>query len=290
MTEQQPLFGLEQFKREIPVLDHGFVELIDTMGSDASIECAARVSYNGDGEVRKYKETRALLRYMMRHNHSSPYEMAEIVLHVKLPIFVERQWIRHRTASINELSARYSELPEEYYVPELNQVCYQSTDNKQGRSGPLDIEEAGQFQDSCRFNARDAFDEYHNHLKLGIAKETARINLPLSTYTRKYWKMDANNLMHFMKLRLDPHAQWEIRQYAEVIFRIFKAWLPITAEAFIDYRLEAVTLSRMEVKAFKLFMRTASDSQLKLVQDALLFEGCSKREIAEFNDLFVWRN
>lgn len=284
MTEQQPLFGLEQFKRQVQVLDHGFIELVDTMGSDESIEKAARVSYNGDGQIRRRVETRALLRYMLKHRHTSPFEMAEIILHVKLPIFVERQWIRHRTASVNELSARYSELPEEYYVPTTDQICYQSSDNKQGRAGPVNPDEAQGFQDSCRDQAVEAFSYYHNHLEVGIAKETSRINLPLSTYTRKYWKMDVNNLMHFMKLRLDPHAQWEIRQYAEAIFKIFQVWLPITAEAFVDYQLKAVTFSRMEMKTLRLLMTTLSPAQEALVTDSLKAEGCSSREIKEFND------
>jgi len=290
-SEQAVLFNpLDAFMgRRVKVLDHGFIELVDTMGTDAAIEKAARVSYSGDGEVRKISETRALLRYMMKHGHTSPFELAEIVLHVKLPIFVERQWIRHRTASTNELSARYSELPEEFYVPDVKQVCYQSTANKQGREGPIDIEQAQAFQESCRDNAGEAFNYYHNHLEVGIAKETARINLPLSVYTRKYWKMDAGNLMHFMKLRCDPHAQWEIRQYANVIFDIFKAWLPVTAEAFVDYKRDALTLSRMEVNALKRLMGTLSPQQKYLLADALTTEGCGVREQVEFNNVFKYK-
>jgi thymidylate synthase (FAD) len=234
-----------QVTRE-PVLDHGFVELLDLMGDDKAIEDAARVSY-GEG-TRKVNETRGLIRYLLRHKHTSPFEAIEIKLRVKLPIFVERQWARHRTAHWNEISARYSELPEEYYVPDYDQICYQSTDNKQGRSGPVEPEVAASFEADLINGCDTAFTHYHLALNEGgIARETARIGLPLGTYTEKIWKIDGKNLLGFLALRCDHHAQWEIRQYANVIAKIVEVWCPLLWQAFVDYWLEAVTVSRMEL-------------------------------------------
>jgi thymidylate synthase (FAD) len=228
-----------------PVLDHGFVELVDLMGDDQAIEDAARVSY-GEG-TRKVNETRGLLRYLVRHKHTSPLEAIEIKLRVKLPIFVERQWARHRTAHWNEISARYSELPEEFYIPDYDQICYQSTDNKQGRSGPVEEGLAKTFREELLLGCSDRFQDYKQHCEEGIARETTRIGLPLGTYTEKIWKIDGKNLLGFLALRCDHHAQWEIRQYANVIAKIVEVWCPLLWQAFVDYWLEAVTVSRMEL-------------------------------------------
>ncbi len=229
----------------IPVLDHGHVTLVDVMGGDERVEQVARLSYQKG--TRKVSETRGLLRYLLRHKHTSPFEQAVITLDIKLPIFVARQLIRHRTQSLNELSGRYSELPEEFYVPDRAQICYQATDNKQGRSGPLHEDEARQLQQQLYDEATESFQSYHQFLEAGVSRETARINLPLSTYTQWCTTMNLHNLLHMLALRLDPHAQWECRMYAEAIARIVKDWVPITWEAFEDFVLEAETFSKQEL-------------------------------------------
>lgn len=242
---------LTKYADPIPVLDHGGVKLLDVMGGDYAIVQSARVSYGHELDDANQRDARRLIRYMMKHHHGTPFESCEIKLWVHLPIFVERQWARHRTAHWNELSGRYSELPEEFYVPPPEQVCYQSGENKQGRSGPLEPTVANHHRSNMRALCGDAFAGYHNLLEVGIAKETARLGLPVSTYTTKVWKVDLRNLLGFLLLRLDPHAQWEIRQYAEVIWTIVQDWVPLAAEAFRDYELEAITLSRQEVAALR---------------------------------------
>jgi len=227
-------------------LDKGFIRLVDKMGDDSSIVQAARVSY-GQG-AKTPEEDRNLIRYLMRNKHTSPFEMVEFKFHVKAPIFVFRQWQRHRAASINECSLRYTEAKDEYYVPEINQICYQSKDNKQGRAMPLDDEEASFFKTQFQLESNVAFDRYNIKLNRGMAKELARINLPLSTYSEMYWKMDLHNLFHFLKLRLHPYAQYEIRVYAQAILDIIKPIVPISCEAFEDYILNAQNLSGQEVK------------------------------------------
>jgi thymidylate synthase (FAD) len=282
---------LARFVEPQRVLDHGFVQLIDVMGDDAAIEEAARVSYQQG--TRTTSDRRALIRYMMRHQHTSPFEAAEIKLRVKLPIFVERQWARTRTASWNEVSARYSELPEEFYVPEAVQVCHQSRISKQGRAEPLDKEDADRFRDGLTNASSDAFLRYQAALEEDVARETARIGLPLGTYTEKVWKIDGHNLLHFLALRLSLHAQWEIRQYAQAIAEIVKMWLPLTWEAFVDYRLEAVTLSRMEVEVVsRIVSAWASESPLspvvrKTVRLMCSSVGTSDREANEFVKRFL---
>jgi thymidylate synthase (FAD) len=276
---------LAKHKEPVPVLDHGFVRLVDVMGSDEDIEAAARISYQKG--TRKVSETRGLIRYLVSHRHTSPLEMVELKLHVKLPIFVERQWVRHRMASLNEISARYSELPEEYYVPDMQDVCYQSTDNKQGRAGQVDEDIAKGFQDAVIETGREAFQAYRASLELGIARETARIGLPLGTYTEKIWKIDGHNLLHFLSLRMDPHAQKEIREYAYVVGEIIRDWLPLVWEAFVDYRLEAVTFSRMEMVVLRgMVDKWAADNHGAMHERALpgvlLGAGCTKREVAAF--------
>ncbi len=237
----------------IPVLDHGFVRVIDYMGDDAAIVQAARVSY-GRG-TRAANEDRGLIRYLMRHRHSTPFEMCEIKYHVKLPIFVARQWIRHRTANVNEYSARYSILDREFYIPRPEHLAAQSSSNRQGRGEVLDGEEAARVLHLLRGDAAQTHDHYAEMLnegadgealdpsRQGLARELARMNLTLNTYTQWYWKADLQNLLHFLALRADSHAQYEIRAYAEAMLRTVAAWVPMAFEAFRDYRMGAVTLS-----------------------------------------------
>ena len=237
----------------IPILDHGFVRVIDYMGDDAAIVQAARVSY-GRG-TKRVSEDAGLIRYLMRHRHSTPFEMCEIKYHVKLPIFVARQWIRHRTANVNEYSARYSILDKEFYIPAPEHLAAQSAVNRQGRGTVLQGEEAEEVLRLLRDDASRNYDHYAAMLnedasgaavdpgRQGLARELARMNLTLNTYTQWYWKTDLHNLFHFLSLRADPHAQYEIRIYAEAMLRTVDAWVPIAAAAFRDYRLGAVTLS-----------------------------------------------
>lgn len=213
-----------------PVLDHGFVRVIDAMGSDMAIVQAARVSY-GDG-TKTVRENKKLIAYLMRNEHLSPFEMAEIKVHVKAPIFVARQWVRHRTASWNEVSARYSEMPEEFYVPSTAAVAAQSTNNKQGRGEPLDHEAALAAASDIRNASGTAYAYYESLLRMGVARELARMVLPVNLYTEWYWKTDLRNLLHFIKLRTDEHAQYEIREYAKVLEKIVELWVPWTHAAF----------------------------------------------------------
>ncbi|MCS6890497.1 MAG: FAD-dependent thymidylate synthase [Rhodovarius sp.] len=247
--------GLEALLfRPIPVLDHGFIRVIDYMGDDAAVVQAARVSY-GRG-TRAANEDRGLIRYLMRHRHTTPFEMCEIKCHVKLPIFVARQWIRHRTANVNEYSARYSVLDREFYIPEARHLAAQSETNRQGRGEVLEGPEAARVLALLREDAERCYDHYLEMLneeeeggrprdpsRRGLARELARMNLTLNTYTQWYWKIDLHNLLHFLSLRADPHAQYEIRAYAEALLGIVRAWVPLTYEAFQDYRLGAVTFS-----------------------------------------------
>ena len=238
----------------IPLLDHGFVRIVDYMGDDGAIVQAARVSY-GRG-TRRVSDDRGLIRYLMRNRHTTPFEMCEIKLHVKLPIFVARQWIRHRTASVNEYSARYSILDREFYIPDAEVISTQSNSNRQGRGEQLSAIDADRVQNLLREDAHRAHNHYEELLnenslgetldteRTGLARELARINLSLNYYTQWYWKIDLHNLLNFLALRADAHAQYEIRVYAEAILdEIVKRWTPLTYEAFCDYRLNALTLS-----------------------------------------------
>ncbi|MEO1469890.1 MAG: FAD-dependent thymidylate synthase [Pseudomonadota bacterium] len=231
--------------RAIPVLDHGFVRVIDYMGDDAAVVQAARVSY-GRG-TRTARDDAGLIRYLMRHWHSTPFEMCELKLHVKLPIFVARQWIRHRTANVNEISARYSILDREFYVPAPEHMAVQSATNRQGRGAVLEAEAAGAVRAVMAEEAGRAYDRYEELMDgeagPGLARELARMTLPASIYTQWYWKTDLHNLLHFLRLRADAHAQYEIRAYAEAIGGIVEAWVPATWAAFRDHRLEAVQFS-----------------------------------------------
>ncbi len=237
----------------IPVLDHGFLRVIDYMGDDAAIVQAARVSY-GRG-TKRVSEDAGLIRYLMRHRHSTPFEMCEIKLHVKLPIFVARQWIRHRMANVNEYSARYSVLEREFYLPAPEHLAAQSAVNRQGRGAVLSGDEAAAVMDLLRGDATRTYDHYLEMLnedeaggardpsRQGLARELARMNLTLNTYTQWYWKSDLHNLFHFLALRADPHAQYEIRAYADAMLTVVAAWVPAAFAAFQDYRMGAVTLS-----------------------------------------------
>lgn len=253
-TRRPTVPGLEALLfQAIPVLDHGFVRVVDYMGDDAAVVQAARVSY-GRG-TRAANEDRGLIRYLMRHRHSTPFEMCEIKYHVKLPIFVARQWIRHRTANVNEYSARYSILDREFYIPEPAQLAAQSSSNRQGRGAVLEGAEAARVLDLLRDDARRNYDHYVEMLnedeeghpldpsRQGLARELARMNLTLNAYTQWYWKTDLHNLLHFLSLRADAHAQYEIRAYAEAMLETVRAWVPMVFEAFRDYRMGAATLS-----------------------------------------------
>ena len=238
----------------LPVLDHGFVRVIDYMGDDSAVVQAARVSY-GTG-TRKVREDTGLIRYLLRHRHTTPFEMCEIKFHVKLPIFVARQWIRHRTANVNEYSARYSILDNEFYLPAPEHLAAQSTANRQGRGKVLEGAEAARVLDVLRDDAERAHAHYVEMLnedddgeviddsRTGLARELARMNLSLGFYTQWYWKTDLHNLLHFLSLRADNHAQYEIRAYADVMLeKVLKAWVPATYAAFMDYAYGAVSLS-----------------------------------------------
>jgi thymidylate synthase (FAD) len=234
------------------VLDKGFINLIDKMGCDAAIASAARVSYNKQDEIlAEYniaKDTK-LIRYLMRHNHTSPFEMAELKFHVKLPIFVARQWMRHRTGSFNEISARYTQLSSDYYVPDIKRCQFQSHDNKQGSSQDyVDPNIQHLWQDMIYQAMNTANQDYRELVRSDIAKELARIVLPLSQYTEFYWKVDLHNLFHFMLLRSDNHAQFEIREYSKALEKIVKEHFPISYQAWVDYKRDAVTFSKQEME------------------------------------------
>ena len=257
--------GIEKILYQVfPALDHGFVRVVDYMGDDQAVVQAARVSY-GKGTTR-VSEDRGLIRYLMRHRHSTPFEMCEIKLHVKLPMFIARQWIRHRTASINEYSARYSVLDKEFYIPDAKDLAVQSVSNRQGRGGVLSEKDSNEALEMLKRDAEKCFDTYEYLLneksngdiidnnRDGLARELARINLTLNTYTQWYWKTNLHNLMNFIYLRADSHAQYEIRVYADIIYDIMKAWVPITAEAFSSYRSGSIELSAEAMKVIKLLI------------------------------------
>ncbi|MFL2682696.1 MAG: FAD-dependent thymidylate synthase [Alphaproteobacteria bacterium] len=257
--------GIEKILYQVfPALDHGFVRVVDYMGDDQAIVQAARVSY-GKGTSR-VSEDRGLIRYLMRHRHSTPFEMCEIKLHVKLPMFIARQWIRHRTASINEYSARYSVLDKEFYIPEEKDLAVQSKLNKQGRGNILSPKDSEEALFLLKRDAEKSYETYEYLLnennkgevidenRDGLSRELARINLTLNTYTQWYWKTNLHNLMNFIFLRADSHAQYEIRVYADIIYKIMESWVPITAEAFNSYRSGSVELSAEAINVIKLML------------------------------------
>lgn len=274
--------ALEEILYEtLPVLDHGFIRVIDYMGDDTSVVQAARVSY-GKG-TKKSSQDKALIHYLMRHRHTTPFEMCEIKIHVKLPIFVARQWIRHRTASINEYSARYSILSKEFYLPDPSIIAAQSQINKQGREhNTIDAEGTQKVLDILKQDAQKCYDNYRillnedeegkviDESQVGLARELARMNLNLNYYTEWYWKTNLHNLMHFLSLRADSHAQYEIRVYADLLVDILQKWVPTTFEAFEEYRLKGASFSGNAMNLIK-----------SLIQGKkLTFEesGMSKRE------------
>ena len=230
----------------VEVLDYGYIKLVDVMGSDRDICTAARVSYH-ETSTKKVNEDKGLIDHLLRHRHTSPFEMGEMKFEIKLPIFVERQWVRHRTCSMNEMSGRYSEMPEEFYVPEAEAVRAQSKTNKQGREGKLDTEAVSLYREACKENTM-VFEQYREDLGRGVARELARVNLPLGTYTKKVWKMDLHNLFHFLKLRTDSHAQWEIQLYAREIEKFVKANFPWSYASWKNHVKDAVTFSGDELK------------------------------------------
>ncbi len=270
--------GAEALLGEVtPVLDQGFVQVIDYMGDDFDIVQAARVSYGPS--TKRVHNDRGLLRYLMRHRHTTPFEMCEVKFRCKMPIFVARQWIRHRTANVNEMSLRYSRADDTFYVPALEQVTLQSKSNRQGR------EDGGALSRDVRERVRGMMTKRHEELyadycelaeELGIARELARSLLPVSLYTQWIWKIDLHNLMHFLALRLDSHAQYEIRVYAEAMARFTKAWVPLAWEAFTDYRLESTSLSRLELRALGQLLGGVDEAA------AIERAGLKGRELREF--------
>ena len=283
-TRRATVPALEEILYEAkPVLDHGFVRVIDYMGDDGAIVQAARVSY-GKG-TKKVSEDAGLIKYLMRHWHSTPFEMCEIKYHVKLPIFVARQWIRHRTANVNEYSARYSILDKEFYIPQPEHVAAQSTENHQGRGAVLPSDQAHRVLDLLREDAERCYRNYQQMMNLdeagqvadedqsGLARELARMNLTLNYYTQWYWKTDLHNLMHFLRLRADHHAQFEIRAYADTMMESFKRWVPATYAAFAEYRLGAAHVSATGLAIIRRMIKGE-----KVTQEN---SGLSKREWAE---------
>jgi thymidylate synthase (FAD) len=276
----------------IPVLDHGFIRVIDYMGDDSSIVQSARVSY-GKG-TKKVSTDEGLIRYLMRHWHSTPFEMCEIKYHVKLPIFIARQWIRHRTANVNEYSARYSILDKEFYIPAKEQLSAQATNNRQGRGDLITGQQADEVLKILKDDAVRTYDNYEKMLnerfdgtvidekKSGLARELARMNLTLNSYTQWYWKTDLLNLMNFLFLRGDSHAQYEIRVYAEKMLDTVKKWVPITHAAFLDYRVGAAHLSSKGLKIVKSMINGNKVSY----EDS----GLSKREWNELMEVIDKKN
>ncbi len=272
----------------IEVLDHGFVRVIDYMGDDSSVVQSARVSY-GKG-TKKISNDKGLIKYLMRHRHSTPFEMCEIKFHIKLPIFIARQWIRHRTANVNEYSARYSILDKEFYIPSAENLAAQSQINNQGRGDALTDDEASNVIQILKNDAEQTYANYETLLnenssggvldegKSGIARELARMNLTLNTYTQWYWKIDLNNLLHFLALRADDHAQYEIRVYADVMLDLVKKWVPLTYQAFEDYRMGGTELSAKEIHLMKKLLKGEKVSFEE--------EGLSKREWSELQKKF----
>jgi thymidylate synthase (FAD) len=269
--------------KPLPVLDHGFVRVVDYMGDDAAVVQAARVSY-GRG-TRQVRQDAGLIRYLMRHRHTTPFEMCEIKYHVKLPVFVARQWIRHRTANVNEYSARYSVLDREFYLPAPEHLAAQSATNRQGRGEILRGAEAARVLELLKADSALCYQHYAEMLneaegggprdpdRAGLARELARMNLPLSVYTQWYWKIDLHNLMHFLSLRADPHAQYEIRAYAEVMLETLKAWVPLTYGAFEEYVLGGRRLSASALAVIRRMLQGETVEQAD--------SGLSKREWVE---------
>jgi thymidylate synthase (FAD) len=288
MTRREISPGLEEvLYQEFPVLDHGFVRVVDYMGNDNAIVQAARVSY-GKG-TKKKTEDRGLIHYLLRHSHTTPFEMCEIKFHIKMPFFVARQWLRHRTANVNEYSARYSILDKEFYIPSPEHLAVQSSINRQGRGDTLSPEYSRYVMDLLREDAEQVYAHYEELLnedgdgniinpeKECLTRELARTNLSLNFYTQMYWKIDLHNLMHFLTLRADPHAQYEIRAYADLMITLLERWVPFTYEAYIQYRKEGARLSKNAMDTVKKRLKGQEITQEE--------SGMSKREWQEFTEM-----
>lgn len=276
MTKQQEILNDNNY---IPIHNDGFIGLVDVMGTDETVERSARVSYAKG--TRKVSDTRNLIRYLLRNKHTSPFEMCECMFHCRLPIFVARQWIRHRTANVNEASLRYSEAEDSFYIPNESYVCLQSTSNKQGRGKAIEELDAQEFVDLLKDGNTESYATYKENLECGIARELARIDLPVSLYTEWYWKCDLHNIMNFLKLRLHPHAQLEIQDYAKAMYSLVKTKFPICIEAFDDYVLNSTNFSKQELEILSHiinpninYFELAKTKQFNL----------SKREFDEFID------
>ena len=279
--------GLEKMLyRPLKVLDKGFIRVVDYMGNDSSIVQAARVSY-GKGTKRK-SEDNGLIRYLLRHKHTTPFEMCEIKLHIKLPIFIARQWIRHRTASINEYSARYSILEDEFYFPKIEDLSVQSKNNKQGRGKKIENNYAKEILSKLKLDATRNYNNYawmlneegtesYEQKRPSLTRELARINLTFKTYTQWYWKVNLHNFMHFINLRAESHSQYEIREYGKILLKILKNWVPITHEAFISYRFASSEISKEGMEIIK---KLISGKKVNIKDTSL-----SKREWNELQDL-----
>jgi thymidylate synthase (FAD) len=289
MTQRSEI-NFETDKNYVPVLDHGFVGLVDHMGSDDAIVQAARVSY-GKG-TKAVQSDRGLIRYLMRHEHTTPFEMCEVKFHLKLPIFVMRQLVRHRTASLNEYSARYSEITDEFYLPEPENLKQQSTTNKQGRAGDLTLEQRAHVV-ADQLEAWDhSYNIYKQHIDgFGLARETARAILPVGGYTECYWKANLKNFLHMARLRMDSHAQWEIQEYARAMYELAKPFFPVACEAFEDYIQQSIKVSRYE---YHLLKRLIDQNQWSYIEEDFRNDdgiceawGLSKRELEDFKKTWL---
>lgn len=267
--------------KDIPVLDKGFVRLIDYMGGDERIVQAARVSY-GAG-TRSFRQDRGLIHYLLRNAHTSPFEQVQLSFHTKMPIFVARQWVRHRTARLNEISGRYSIMKDEFYLPSPDMVCCQSESNKQGRGKPLPSDDAETFIAAMKEEQDRSYRSYQSYLESGVARELARANLPLSLYTEWYWQIDLHNLFHFLRLRMDPHAQYEIRAFAEAMAICAKAVSPLAYEALEEHMLGAVAFSRAESEALSRIL-DGGDHGLEGRAAAVFEEKLAKIRAAQASD------
>jgi thymidylate synthase (FAD) len=274
----------------VPVLDHGFVGLVDYMGSDEAIVQAARVSY-GKG-TKSVNTDRGLIRYLMRHEHTTPFEMCEVKFHIKLPIFVMRQLVRHRTASLNEYSARYSVITDEFYIPPKEQLKQQSTNNKQGRDEELAPEEKEYVLESMQNLWDYNYNTYEYYINnYNLARESARAILPVGGYTECYWKANLKNFLHMARLRMDPHAQWEIREYANALYNLVKPLFPAACEAFEDYQVDSVKVSGLEVPLLRRLI--SRNTWLDMLEDYRSEEnlakqfGLSPRELDDFKNKWI---
>jgi thymidylate synthase (FAD) len=268
----------EILDKEFPVLDKGFVRLVDYLGGDQRIVQAARVSY-GEG-TKTFRQDRGLIQYLMRNHHTSPFEQVVLTFHAKMPIFVARQWVRHRTARLNEISGRYSVMRDEFYLPPEEGIAFQSEDNKQGRSHQVfDTTAAGSIRTRMEQEQNRSYRHYSDLIGQGVARELSRINLPLSLYTEWYWQIDLHNLFHFLALRLDPHAQFEIRSYAEVMLSMTRAVAPVACEAFEEHVLGSTTFSRTEWSVVRDIISTGRDALPDPLETLAEQRGLSRREI-----------